>query len=61
MPVEMPVKGGLLLSLQEGDSVFLSGGIAIQVTKTQGSRATIRFVAPKDVKILREGLKNDEN
>jgi len=53
--------GGLVLSRRAGEEIVLPGlGIVVRVMDTTKHRTRIRVQAPKDVKIMRRELLNQE-
>lgn len=46
----------LVLSRKEGEKIVIDGNITITIVRIQGSKVTLGFEAPADVKILRGEL-----
>jgi carbon storage regulator len=46
----------LVLSRKLGESIFLDGGIEIQIVKVQGQKIRLGITAPKDIKVIRAEL-----
>lgn len=49
---------GLALTLKEGEKLFVGENIVLVIVQMRGSQARIVISAPKDVRILREKVKN---
>jgi len=47
---------GLSLSVKVGESVFVGDDIRVEVSAVRGKNAVIRFIAPRDIKVLRESI-----
>lgn len=51
---------GLSLSVKVGESVFVGDDIRVEVSAVRGKNAVIRFIAPRDIKVLRESIVTKE-
>jgi carbon storage regulator CsrA len=51
---------GLSLSVKVGESVFVGDDIRVEVSAVRGKNAVIRFIAPRDIKVLRESIVSKE-
>lgn len=48
--------GHLVLGRELHEGVIIDGGIAVRIHRIMGKRVWLSFVAPKDVRIVREEL-----
>jgi carbon storage regulator len=48
----------LVLSRKVGEKLVIDGSITVEIVKIQGNRISLGIVAPSNVKILRDELKN---
>ena len=46
--------GRLVLTMREGESVLTSNGIAVHIAEMKDKTVRLLFIAPKDIKIIRE-------
>ena len=51
----------LVLSCQEGESVYINNNVRVLVLKTKGNKVRLAFDAPKDVPVYREKVQERIN
>jgi len=51
---------GLSLKVKKGEAVLIGDGIRVELFDVRGTSASIRFIAPRDVRVLRECLVEKE-
>lgn len=51
---------GLSLKVKKGEAVLIGGGIRVELSDVHGSSASLRFIAPRDVRVLRESILTKE-
>jgi sRNA-binding carbon storage regulator CsrA len=52
---------GLSLKVKKGEAVLIGDGIRVELFDVRGASASIRFIAPRDVRVLRECLVKEDS
>ena len=52
---------GLSLKVRKGEAVLVGPDIRVELFDVRGTSASIRFIAPRDVRVLRECLVEKES
>jgi sRNA-binding carbon storage regulator CsrA len=51
---------GLSLKVKKGEAVLVGDDIRVELFDVRGTSASIRFIAPRDVRVLRESILTKE-